>query len=185
MRRSALEEERRNSRHMNLELSMADASSVVLTKTQRKTVAPRWNVCDQNQMNPHKAVVSWNPGRSGEGGVTPEQPVGVRCSRVERPMQSLCHKSLFVEINPGFRSFGFFIDQDQTATSCGRVWVDRSDRRLLRKALMASCRSTLLCRFCQANDPTPECPSHSGAGNWDPASWLVHTLLDWLGNRPT
>ena len=57
MRRSALEEERRNSRHMNLELSMrADALRFGgVDKNAAKTVGHDGMHANQNQTTPHKA----------------------------------------------------------------------------------------------------------------------------------
>ena len=65
---------------MNLELSMrADALRFGdVDKNAGKNSGPRWNACKPKPNEPAQGgFVGRNPGRSGEGGVTPEQPVGV------------------------------------------------------------------------------------------------------------
>ena len=123
MRRSALEEERRNSRHMNLELSMrADELRFGdVDKNAEKNSGPRWNAFKPKPNEPAQGgFVSRNPVDPVREESHQSSQWGSESSRVERPMQSLCHKSLFVGINPKVSGLlEIFIDQDQTATSCG------------------------------------------------------------------
>ena len=83
---------------MNLELSMrADALRFGgVDKNAAKNGEPRWNAYKPKPNDPTQGgVVSRNPGRSGEGGVTPEQPVGAwKLSCRETHAKSLSQKSI-------------------------------------------------------------------------------------------
>ena len=83
---------------MNLELSMrADALRFGdVDKNAGKNSGPRWNAFKPKPNEPAQGgFVGQNPGRSGEGGVTPEQPVGVwKLSCRETHAKSLSQKSV-------------------------------------------------------------------------------------------
>ena len=92
-----MEEERRNSRHMNLCFSMR--TDALRFGGVDKNAAKKMTDHDGTHAKPNEPAqggfVSRNPGRSGKGGVTPEQPVGGwKLSCKETHAKSLSQKSV-------------------------------------------------------------------------------------------
>jgi hypothetical protein len=83
---------------MNLELSMR-ADALRFSGVDKNAAKKQWAPMERVQPKPNEPAqggfVSRNPGRSGEGGVTPEQPVGVlKLSCRETHAKSLSQKSV-------------------------------------------------------------------------------------------